>query len=312
MSAEKATAFVLRVIEFSESSSVVTLFTREFGKVSGLAKGARKPKGPFESALDLLSLCRVVFLRKTSGALDLLTEAKLDRRFRPFGRDLTRLYASYYIAELLNDLSDEYDPHPELFDVADETLFALSREEHGLPMAWVVRFELALLRNVGHLPSLTVCAECGEELAPTKRVSFAMLDGGVMCPKCRTGKRQLVSIRSEVLVTLQTLADSSENGFEDWKQLTIATDERGEIRKVLNQYFANLLGEKPRMMAFLGMMKEKAEVKGQGTEVGKETSGKESAAENSVMGAVERESADRAKIGLEINEQQNEQELDNE
>ncbi len=80
---EKTTAVVLRVVDFSESSSVVTLFTSDFGKISGLAKGARKPKGSFESALDLLSLVRVVFLRNSSGTLDLLTEAKLERRFRP-------------------------------------------------------------------------------------------------------------------------------------------------------------------------------------------------------------------------------------
>ena len=83
MPAEKATALVLRVVEWSETSSIVTLLTREFGKVRGLAKGARRPKGPFESALDLLSSCQVVFLRKSSDALDLLTEAKLQRRFRP-------------------------------------------------------------------------------------------------------------------------------------------------------------------------------------------------------------------------------------
>ena len=92
MSSEKATAIVLRVVEFSETSSIVTLFTREFGKVRGLAKGARRPKGPFESALDLLALCRIVFLRKSSDALDLLTEAKLERRFRPPGGDLSNLY----------------------------------------------------------------------------------------------------------------------------------------------------------------------------------------------------------------------------
>src|SRR5687767_15876813 len=110
MSAEKATALVLRVIDFSETSAVVTLFTREFGKISGLAKGARRPKGPFEHALDLLAECRVVFLRKSSGALDLVTEAKLERRFRPRGRDLASLYAGYYVAELLIELAHDYDP----------------------------------------------------------------------------------------------------------------------------------------------------------------------------------------------------------
>ena len=93
MSAEKSLAIVLRTIEFSETSVVATLFTEKFGKISALAKGARRPKGPFESALDLLAVVRIVFLHKSSGALDLLTEAKLERRFRAAARDLSRLYA---------------------------------------------------------------------------------------------------------------------------------------------------------------------------------------------------------------------------
>src|SRR5580698_2063003 len=127
MSSEKASALILRLVDFSETSSVVTLFTREFGKVQALAKGGRRPKGPFESSLDLLALCRIVFLRKSSGALDLLTEAKLERRFRTPSRDLSCLYAGYYVAELLSELTDDYDPNPALFDLAEEILLGLAQ-----------------------------------------------------------------------------------------------------------------------------------------------------------------------------------------
>ena len=112
MSTEKGVAIILRSVPFSESSLVLTLLTREFGKIRALAKGGRRLKGPFESALDLLALCRIVFLRKSSEALDLLTEAKLLRFFRPAGRDLSSLYGGYYVAELLDELTDDYDPHP--------------------------------------------------------------------------------------------------------------------------------------------------------------------------------------------------------
>ncbi|MGO9110195.1 MAG: DNA repair protein RecO, partial [Thermoguttaceae bacterium] len=98
MPSEKASALVLRTIDFSETSLVVWLFTREFGKIGALAKGARRLKNPFESALDVLTLCRIVFLHKSSEALDLVTEARLVRRFRPTGRNLAGLYAGYYVA----------------------------------------------------------------------------------------------------------------------------------------------------------------------------------------------------------------------
>ena len=247
MPAEKATAIVLRTIEFSETSLVVTLFTREFGKVGALAKGGRRLKGPFESALDLLALCRIVFLRKSSDALDLLTEAKLLRRFRPAGRDLLSLYAGYYVAELLNELTDEYDPHPELFDLADQTLAALAAGEPVVRR--MLRFELGALRLLGHAPSLDVCVECGRTVAAVGRVAFGLIDGGVLCERCRVGKQQVASVSAGVLRTLGQLADPDS---PTWQRIEISPRTLGELRGVLNRYLIHLLGNKPRMYPYLG------------------------------------------------------------
>lgn len=249
MSAEKAAALVLRVVEFSETSCVVTLFTREFGKVRALAKGARRLKGPFESALDLLSVCRIVFLRKSSDALDLLTEAKLERRFRAAARDLTSLYAGYYVAELLNELTDDADPHPELFDAACETLLGLSSGDSTVA-GLVLRFELAALRTLGHLPSLDVCVECGAPAPTTPRVAFGLLAGGVLCARCRPGKKQVVSLRVESLRIIEQFSDPGEQA---WRQ-PIDRALRGEVRGVLNQYLCNLLGRRPKMHGYLGIL----------------------------------------------------------
>jgi len=246
MSSEKATAIVLRTIDFSETSSVVTLFTREFGKVRALAKGARRPKGPFESALDLLALCRIVFLRKSSESLDLLTEAKLERRFRPPGGDLSSLYAAYYVAELLNELTDDYDPHPKLFDAADETLAALSSP--GRVSAALLRFELTALRELGHLPSLEACGECGTVVEPSGRVPFSQLAGGVLCNSCRAGQKQVISISAGALAALIRF---SESDGDAWRHLELDQKTYGELRGVLNHYWTHLLGHSPRMHRWL-------------------------------------------------------------
>ena len=62
MASEKSQAIIIRLVEFSESSCVVTMFTRDFGKIGALAKGARRPKSPFESALDLLALLSLIHI----------------------------------------------------------------------------------------------------------------------------------------------------------------------------------------------------------------------------------------------------------
>lgn len=248
MSAEKSLAIVLRVIDFSETSVVVTLFTEHFGKIGALAKGARRPKGPFEAALDLLAVCRIVFLHKTSDALDLLTEAKLERRFRSASRDLSRLYAGYYVAELLQDLTDTADPHPELFHSANQTLYDLDHGE-AVP-ATVLRFELTLLRELGLLPSFEACAGCGSPASAAGRMAFGQLAGGVLCEACRAGQRQVVAVSPGVIRALQRFAEPG----EAWKRVDIDRRLRGELRGLVNHYFANLLGRRPRMYKYLGML----------------------------------------------------------
>lgn len=249
MSTEKATALVLRVIDFSETSSVVTLLTREWGKVRALAKGGRRPKGPFESALDLLALCRVVFVRKSSEALDLLTEAKLERRFRGRSGDLASVYAGYYVAELLGALTDDYDPHPELFDAATATLADLSGE--GSLSAIVLRFELTALRHLGHQPALAQCAECGQPVEAVGRVPFGHLSGGVLCPRCRPGKLQVVAVSAGVIRALERLADPDSS---TWRRLELTAAVRNEARAVMNRYVSTILGRPARMQPYLGQL----------------------------------------------------------
>lgn len=236
MPAEPTWALILKLVEFSETSLVVTLFTRDFGKVTALAKGARRIKGPFESALDLLALCRVMLLRKSSDVLDLLTEAKLQRRFRGRGRDLGAYYAGYYVAELLLELTDDDDPHPELFDAAEETLAALGG---GPPIPLLIfRFELTALRLLGHLPNLVTCVECGQTIEPVGRVAFGLLDGGVLCRACRPGRTHVVSLGAQTLRAWRALCECASTA----PPAEAGRRELGELRGVMNRYLSHLVG----------------------------------------------------------------------
>src|SRR5205807_1425473 len=175
MAAEKALALVLRTTDWSETSRIATLWTREFGKVRALAKGGRRLKSNFENALDLLTMCSIVLLRKSSGGLDLLTEAQVIGRFPQLRTDLPALYAGYYLAELLADWTEEYDPHPELFDEALATLRTVGTgngaNKQAATALRLARFELVLLRELGYSPTLDRCAACGAALAES-RLSF--------------------------------------------------------------------------------------------------------------------------------------------
>lgn len=244
MSMEKAHALVLRTTDFSETSRIATLWTRELGKVRALAKGGRRLRSNFENALDLLTECRIVLLRKSSGGLDLLTEAQVVRRFAALRGDLQALYAGYYVAELLSDAFEEQDPHPALFDEALATLEVLGTP--GVVTAVrVVRFELVLLRELGWSPSLENCAACGKAVESAS--AFSAAAGGVVCAACQAAQRDRRRLSGAAWAALRELGNSGEAWQRAW-----APDVRAELRQLLGQYVTYLLGRRPRLLAYLG------------------------------------------------------------
>lgn len=246
MTAEKSLAIVLRLVEFSESSLVVTLFTRDFGKISALAKGARRPKGPFEAALDHLAICRVVFLRKSGDSLDLLTEAKLERRFRNRSKKLEHLYAGYYVAELLSELTARGDAQIELFDLALRTL---DRLDGPAPIGGVVEhFELRMLQLVGHFPLVDACVECGGGLGERSTVLFAPIEGGALCEACREGKRNVIRVSRDMLHLMKRLGEAA---IPSEALLEAVAPHRGAMRGVLHSYLVHHFGSHFRLHAFL-------------------------------------------------------------
>jgi DNA repair protein RecO (recombination protein O) len=258
--AEKAQALVLRTTDWSETSRIATLWTREFGKVRALAKGGRRLKSNFENALDLLTYCSIVFLRKSHGSLDLLTEAQVVRRFPRLRSDLAALHGAYYVAELLEAMTEEHDPHPMLFDAALETLDLLGSPGAGEAPAvgpCVVRFELVLLQEVGYSPALDGCASCGGPV-DEQRPAFSYAAGGLVCPNCVAGcrdRRPLSPAAREMLRALQPPpADAPPSGeaMEDARRRPWEAGVRREVRQLLGQYITYLLGRRPRLLPYLG------------------------------------------------------------
>lgn len=246
MTSEKSEGLILRVTEFSESSRIVVIFTREFGKLSALAKGGRRLKGPFESALDLLATCQIVFLRKNTSGLDLLTEAKLVSRFHPQERDLGCLYAGYYLAELLTGLTEDYDPHPALYAAAQDALDMFRCTETTL--LGILRFELVLLREIGHLPEFESCTACGAELTQGRTFGYWVSEGGLICPDCQKEGYTQISIHAGTAAALRLLAGDSEQA---WKRLDLQPQQMKEVKRVTSAAISHILGRRPKMLSYL-------------------------------------------------------------
>ncbi len=248
MPAIRTLALVVRTVEVFETSLVATLFTRELGKVAVLAKGGARLKSPFHGGLDLLGVSDIVMFPKASESLDLLGESAPVERFACLRRDLAALYAGYNIAELLTDLTDLHDPHPKLFDAARITLRHLGDAE--LRPRRVLRFELACLREVGLLPALDRCAQCGVDMRPRRgAVSFGLSAGGVLCDACRPGQPHVVELSSGDLEAIRILSSPG----AAWRELDVRQGRLVPARETVGAVVCHVLGHRPRLRPLLGV-----------------------------------------------------------
>ncbi len=149
METERADAIVLRSQPVTESSLLVTWFTREFGKLKTLAKGARRPKSPMRGKIDLFYRDEIVFLCSRRSNLHLLHECFLENPHARLRVSVPLLTAASYVCELVEVATGWEDPQPTVFDTLAETLDALEAEAQPVVLLW---FELRLLRMIGWSP----------------------------------------------------------------------------------------------------------------------------------------------------------------
>ena len=246
MAAIRSQAIVTRAVEVFETSLVVTLFTRELGKVSALAKGGRRLKSSFQGGLDPLGVSDIVLLPKSSEALDLLTEAAPIERFTCLRRDLAALYAGFYVAELLTDLTDHHDPHPKLFDAARITLRHLG--DASLRARRVLRFELACLRELGLMPVLDHCAQCGVPVDVRESAAFGLAIGGTLCPACAVGRPHVVTLSNRTIEALGALASPG----SAWREIDLGGNALAAVRRATGDVISHVLGHRPRVWPLLG------------------------------------------------------------
>ena len=196
----------LRKTEYSETSQILTLFSREHGIIRAIAKGAhRRTKAgasKFDGGVDLLDSGDAVFTHDPGRDLATLTEWALRDGHLGLRTNLRGMYLGLYAAELVGRLVEEHDPHPELFDRLQATVEELQtpRQEQAF-----LAFELDLLRETGYLAGLSNCAACGADLSSAASVYFSPAQGGVVCRNCEAAIPDRIAFDVRLLRLLQSI-----------------------------------------------------------------------------------------------------------
>ncbi len=215
-------AFVLHSYPFRETSLVVELFTRDFGRVAVVARGARRPKSVLRGVLLAFQPLLVSWSGK--GEVRTLVRAEWHGPYLPL-QGLS-LICGFYLNELLLKLTVRHDAHEQLFTTYSQTLSALAPERE--PAAILRRFEKALLRELGYALTLDRDVESGHSIAAEARYTYVVERGPTA-----TGKN---NGENGVELLGQTLLDMQS---DDYSGAVTQQQSKTLMRALINHYLGD-------------------------------------------------------------------------
>jgi len=174
-----ADCIVIRSREYGEADRLLTLFSREYGKIQAIAKGVRKPKSRQRAGAQLFTYAD--YLLHKGKSLDTINQTSPKEGFPHLWTDLESTMSATAIAELLDLATIPGQPHPELFTLTFFSLFLMASCEPALVQC---AYALKLMNYLGYRPRFTECAECGQNVQG-ERLLFSPEAGGVVCRQCQ-------------------------------------------------------------------------------------------------------------------------------
>jgi DNA repair protein RecO (recombination protein O) len=250
----RAEAIVLRRHDFGEADRLLTLLTRDHGKIRAIAKGARKPGSRKTGHVELFMRTQMLFARGRD--LDIITQAELVEAYRPLREDLVRVTYASHMVEMLDRFTVENDAQPELYYLLADALGWLAETPDLLLTARFV--ELRLLGLVGFQPRLFQCARCGEVIEARDQFFSAEL-GGVLCPDCRRADPQADAISLAALKVLRYLQTRPYNTVQ---RLKVRRALHSELEGLMFDYLQHLLERRLQSADFLRRLRREAAAAG--------------------------------------------------
>lgn len=243
-------AIVLRRSDFGEADRLLTLFSREYGKIRAIAKGARKPQSRKTGHVELFMRTR--FLIAKGRNLDIVTQAEMVEGYNRLRDDLVRTTYASYAVELLDRFTPDEDRNLHLYDLLSDMLRWLASSDNLLLAARY--YELHLLSLLGYRPQLFQCVSCGESIEEQNQYFSAEL-GGLLCPNCHRADGKAVEISGagvKVLRFLQT------RPWTAAAELRLRRDLHTELEEAMYYYLTYILERNLKSADFLQRLRREA------------------------------------------------------
>lgn len=200
--------FVLRSYKLGENDKIVVLYTRDFGKLRMVAKGARKQRNRFGAALEVFAYVRAIFHEKENRDLLILDRAEI--LYSPFEKQ-TKLRTSYYlfyIAELVHEFYPDREKNLQGFRILMNVKRAIQNQQNLDFLARLV--ELQLLHSQGILSSVAFCSRCNRPFESLQERRYLGQGTEIFCRRCKGEDSAILSIQ------IVKSIDSFEKGSAEW------------------------------------------------------------------------------------------------
>ena len=242
----KTEGFVLKSLSYGESDLIVTFFCREYGKLKGIAKGAKRSKKRFANVFEPFSLSRIIFTRKNRDMLALIESCEIIDHYALIRQDLEKTLTASYFIELADHFSPEGKSNEQLFALLADFLSLMTRE--NISDAIIRFFEMRLLKIAGFEPALTACVRCKAPVANGASYYFFPHEGGITCAACARPERYDQTVSAG---TIRTLLLGREMDLEKMKMVCLPASLAVESRNILCNFIVYVLGREVKSLKVL-------------------------------------------------------------
>jgi DNA repair protein RecO (recombination protein O) len=235
----RTTGIVLRSLDYGESDRIVTFATSDFGKLKGIAKGARRSKKRFVNTLEALSCSEVIFSRKGHDSLALIESCHIVDHYPAIRENLDKTLTASSMLELVDQFMHEGKGYDGIFETLQGFLNLLAegtKIREGLHAFFAVR----VLGIAGYAPVLDRCILCNVPLTGDNAYRFSPVKGGVMCRSCGKDHPEGLPVS---LGTIRTLLLSRDLGLDKLGRLTVTSLTVLECEQLLHRFIVHLLGK---------------------------------------------------------------------
>ncbi len=243
-------AFILRTVDYRDSDRILTLLTRDLGKISTIARWARSSRKRFGGALEPFALLEIsLSTGRGHDKMFALNEALLVDSHPGLATDLDRIGCAALVTELVRELTPENDPDPHMFDFLREFMSLMSAPEtvsvKGLALGAVLR----VLAFCGVAVGIGRCTVCGTPVPQGKKAYFDPHRGGIVCTPCGGGPTLLCAGAATALTLME------KRDLDAISTMTFDNAVLDEIYSVIDQFTERQLDHPLRSSFFLDQVK---------------------------------------------------------